>query len=185
MAKFITLQKRYLIYAGLFVVLVCVSVWGAGALKSSLTSTDPTQVEPELKILSLEFDPKMTVRDMNYGGEEFKGLQTINKDTFSISAIVQNMTENIVSEIPIQLTISAIENKSQSLSKEGKIPTLEPGASARITFENIKALGDGKGESPTAGQHEMILAIKANHEGGISQNSEARIIFNVDTSVKK
>lgn len=185
MAKFITLKRRYLIYAGLFVVIACISVWGAGMLKSSLTSTTPTQVQPELKILSIEFAPQMTVLDLKYGGEEFKGLQTINKDTFSVSAIVQNMTENIISEVPVQLTISAIENKSQSLSKEGKIPALEPGASAKITFENIKALGDAKGESPTAGQHEMILAIKANPDGGIAQNSEARVIFNVDTSVKK
>ena len=185
MAKFITVKRRYLIYAGLFFVLACVSVWGAGMLKSTLTSSTPTQVDPELKILSLEFNPQMTIRDLNYGGEEFKGLQTINKDAFSISAIVQNMTENIISEVPVQLTISAIENKSQSFSKEGRIPALEPGASAKITFENIKALGDAKGESPTAGQHEMILAIKANPEGGISQNSEARVIFNVDTSIKK
>lgn len=184
MARFVTLRRKYFYYVGLFVLIALVSVFGVNALRSSQASSTPTEVEPELKILSIEFKPQITIKDISYEGEVFKGMQNLNKDSFEISAIVQNMTEKVITDVPVVLTISAIEDKSKSLSKEGKIPTLEPGATARIVFENIKALGDAQGKSATAGQHEMILAIKANADGGVSQNSEARVIFNVDTSVK-
>ena len=184
MARFVTLKRKYFLYGGLFVLIALVSVFGVNAIRSSQASSTPTAVEPELKILSIEFKPQITIRDISYEGEVFKGMQNLNKDSFEISAIVQNMTEKVISDVPVVLTISAIEDKSKSLRKEGRIPTLEPGATARIVFENIKALGDAQGKSATAGQHEMILAIKANAEGGVSQNTEARVIFNVDTSVK-
>lgn len=184
MARFVTLRRKYFLYGGLFVLIALVSVFGVNLLRSSMTSSTPTEVEPELKILSIEFAPQMAIKDITYEGEVFKGMQNLNKDSFEISAIIQNMTEKVITDVPVVLTISAIEDKSKSLNKEGKIPTLEPGATARIVFENIKALGDAEGKSATAGQHEMILAIKANEEGGILQNTEARVIFNVDTTVK-
>ena len=183
MTRFITVKRKYFLYGGLIVLVALASILGANVFKSLQVST-PTPVEPELKILSIEFEPQITIRDISYSGEVFKGLQTINKENYKISAVVQNMTEKIITEVPIKLTVSAIEDKAKSISKKGKIPTLEPGATAKIVFENIQALGDAKGESPTAGQHEMILAINANPDGGIVQNTEARIIFNVDTSVK-
>jgi len=184
LARFVTLKRKYFLYGGLFVLIALVSVFGVNVFRSLQASSTPTEVEPELKILSIEFEPQIEIRDISYEGQVFKGMQTLNEDSFKISAIVQNMTEKMITDIPVKLTISAIEDKSKSMSKEGKIPTLEPGETARIVFENIEALGDAQGKSATAGQHEMILAIKANSEGGILQNTEARVIFNVDTSVK-
>lgn len=184
LTRFITVKRKYILYGGLMVLVAFASIFGANLFRSSQVSSTPTQVDPELKILSIEFEPQITIRDISYAGEVFKGLQTINKDSFKISAVIQNMTDKIVTDVPVKLIVSAIEDKSKSMSKEGKIPTLEPGATAKIAFEKISALGDAQGQSPTAGQHEMVLAISANPAGGISQNTEARIIFNVDTSVK-
>ncbi len=185
MAKFITLRRKYLWYGGLvlavaFFSLIGINVW----LVSSEASSTPDQVEPEMKILSIEFDPPVAVKDLYYGGELFKGVQTMTKNNFKISAVVQNMTEKTMTDIPIKMTISLLEDKTKQVSKEGKIPTLEPGATARVAFENIKSLGDAKGKSATVGQHEMTLAIKANAEGGMTQNTEAKVIFNVDSTAK-
>lgn len=184
MARFITLKRKYFVYGALVILIAFIGVFGLNILWGSEEIISPLQVEPELKILSIEFNPQIAIRDLTYGEEKFKGMQTINKDTFTISAVVQNMTEKTVTDIPIVLTLKGLEDKSKSLSKEGKIPTLEPGATAKVTFENVKAQGDAEGKSSTAGQHEMILAIKANPAGGIEQNTEARIVFNVDTTVK-
>jgi len=184
LAKFITLKRKYFVYGGLVILAAFIGVWGLNFLRGSEEIVSPLQVNPELKILSLEFSPQLAIRDLTYGEEEFKGMQTMNKGSFTISAVVQNMTEKTISDIPIILTLKGLEDKSKTLSKEGKIPTLEPGATAKVTFENVKAQGDAEGKSSTAGQHEMILAIKANPAGGIEQNTEARIVFNVDTTVK-
>lgn len=185
MAKFITLKRRYLLYGGLVLAVAFFSFLGINMLlSSSETSSTPDKVEPEMKILSIEFDPQIVIRDLTYGSEVFKGIQTMPNNDFKISAVVQNMTEKTMIDIPIKMTITLVENKTQQLSKEGKIPTLEPGATARVSFENIKSLGDAKGKSATAGQHEMVLAIKANMEGGMSQNTEAKVVFNVDSAIK-
>jgi hypothetical protein len=184
LAKYITIRRRYLLYGGLVLAIAFISLLGVNFLDSSEASTAPEQIEPEMKILSIEFDPQIVVRDLSYAGEVFKGIQTIHKNSFKISANVQNMTEKTMTNVPVKLTISSVADKTKVLSKEGTIPTLEPGATARISFENIEALGDANGKSATAGQHEMVLAIKANEKGGMSQNTEAKIIFNVDTAVK-
>jgi len=184
MARFITVKRKYFVYSGLVFALAFISLMGFKVLGSSQASTTPEQVEPEMKILSIEFEPQIVVRDLTYGKEVLKGVQTITQSNFKIAAVVQNMTEKTMNQIPIQMTIAALGDKTKQLSKEGKIPTLEPGATARIAFENITALGDANGESATNGQHEMTLTIKSNVEGGMSQNTEAHVIFNVDTCVK-
>lgn len=184
MAKFITVKRKYLVYGGLALGVVFISLLGVNWLGSSKVNSNPVQVEPEMKIVSIEFEPRIAIRDLTYGGEVFKGIQTMSKTNYKISAVVQNMTEKTMCDVPVKLTISSVQDKTQKLSKEGKIPTLEPGATAKIAFENIKALGDAQGKSATAGQHEMILSIMANAQGGMSQNTEARIIYNIDSSVK-
>lgn len=184
MARFITVRRRYLMYGGLALAIAFFGFLGFNLLGSSEASSIPEQVDPEMKILSLEFEPQIVIRDLTYGGETFKGVQTLPKTNYKISAIIQNMTDKAISNVPVELTITSLENKKQKLSKEGKIPVLEPGATAKVAFENITALGDAKGQSATAGQHEMVLSIKANPEGGIIQNTEARIIYNIDSSVK-
>ena len=146
--------------------------------------TDPVieNIEPEIKFVSVEYEPQIIVKNVKYGEEEYKGLKIMPNTSFKVSALVQNVTEKTMSNIQVSLTLISLKDKSQQLSKQGVIPTLEPGATAKISFENISALGDAKGESATAGQHELILAIKANPEGGVTQNTEARFNFNVDSS---
>lgn len=184
MTKFIMIKRKYLLYGGLFLAVVFLSLVGVNLLGSSEVSSIPEQVGPEMKILNIEFDPQIVIRDLSYGGEVFKGIQTISKTNYKIATVVQNMTEKTMSDVPVKLTITSLEDKTQKLSKEGKIPTLEPGATAKIVFDNIPALGDAKGKSATAGQHEMIIAVNKNPEGGMNQNTEAKIIYNVDSSVK-
>ncbi len=185
MAKYITVKRRHLVYVGLVVCIACLGVLGLNILfGDSETSTVPTKVEPELKILSLDFDPPIAVKDVTYDGETFKGLHAINKSNFMLSAVVQNMTEKTMTDVPVKLTITSLADKTKTTSKEGSIATLEPGATAKITFENISAHGDAKGKSATAGQHELVLAMNRNVDGGLSQSTEARFIFNVDSALK-
>lgn len=173
-----------MLVGGLIVVVAFIGIMGINFFGSSQVLSTPEKVDPEIKILSIEFDPQIVIRDISYGGEVFKGTQTISKKTFNVSAIIQNVTEKTMTNIPVVLKITSLEDKNKVLSKEGIIPTLEPGATAKIAFENIEALGDAVGTSATAGQHEMVIALKANTEGGMSQNTEARIIFNVDSAIK-
>ncbi|MGI6449626.1 MAG: hypothetical protein ACOX3R_04785 [Desulfitobacteriia bacterium] len=184
MAKFITIKRRYIFYSCLALALVFFCFLTFNFLGSSEANTTSQQVEPELKIVSLEFDPPIVIRDLSYGGEVLKGTQTMPKTDYKIAAIVQNMTEKTMREIPVVLTIVSLADQTQKISKEGKIPILEPGATARIAFENIQALGDAQGKSATAGRHEMVLALKANPEGGMTQNTEAKLIYNIDSTVK-
>ncbi|HHV65504.1 MAG TPA: hypothetical protein GXX46_10595 [Peptococcaceae bacterium] len=184
MAKFITINMRYFLYSGLVLAIVFFAFLGFNFLGNSEANTASQQVEPELKIVSLEFEPPIVIRDLSYGGEVLKGIQTLPKTNYKIAAIIQNMTEKTMSDIPVVLTIVSLADQTQKISKEGKIPILEPGATARIAFENIQALGDAQGKSATAGQHEMVLAIKSNPEGGVTQNTEAKLIYNIDSTVK-
>ncbi len=121
---------------------------------------------------------------MKYGSETFKGQQVIKANKFEVSAIIQNTTNKTMTNIPVKLNITLTDNKEKKASKIGNIPSLEPGKTAKITFENIKALGDAQGTNPTAGQHELVLSISSNPAGGVTQNTEAKVNFNVDTSVK-
>ncbi|NLI93976.1 MAG: hypothetical protein GX434_17805 [Peptococcaceae bacterium] len=184
MAKFITIKRKYFMYGGLVLAVAVMSLLGFNLFGSLKTNSVPEQVEPEMKILSIEFDPQIVIKDLSYGKDVFKGIQTMSKSSFKVSAVVQNMTEKTMNNVPIKITVTSLEDKTKQLTKEGRIPTLEPGATAKVAFENIKALGDGKGKSATAGQHEMTLSIKANTQDGMTQNTEARVVFNVDTSVK-
>jgi len=182
MAKFITVKRKYLLYSLLGAVFIFACFLGVNLLGK--TDTDPVigKTEPDIKFVSVEFDPQIKIKNVKYGEEEYKGLKIMPSTNFKVSALVQNVTEKTMNNIQISLTLISLKDKNQQLSKQGTVPTLEPGATAKISFENINALGDAKGESATAGQHELILAIKANPEGGVTQNTEARFNFNVDSS---
>lgn len=184
MTRFITVKRKYFVFGGVLLAVALLSIAGINLLSSSQTITLPKEVEAEMKIVSIDFSPPISIRDLNYGEEVYKGLQIMPKTNFKVSAVIQNMTENTVTNVPIKLTVHSLENKSEVIVKEGNLPILEPGATAKIAFENIQALGDAKGKSATAGQHELILAIAKNAGGALTQNTEARIIFNVDSSVK-
>ena len=184
MAKFITLKRKYLVYCGIVLAIAVVGYLGFNFSGVAQSSAATDMVQPEMKIVSIEFDPQVQIRDQIYGEEEYKGIQIMPKTTFKVSALIQNMTEKTINNIPVQLTVSSLIDKSKQTSKKGEIPSLEPGATAKISFENIKALGDAKGKSATEGQHEMVLTIKANPDSDLNQNTEARVIFNVDSAAK-
>jgi len=184
LTKFITVKRKYVTYCGLALAVVVVGLLGLNLFGTAEFSSSSNQVEPDIKIVSIDFDPQIVIRNESYGGEEFKGIQVMPKTNFKISAVIQNMTEQTVTDIPVKLTISSLKDRNQQISKEGTIPTLEPGATAKVSFENIKALGDAKGKNATSGQHEMVLSIKANPTGGMTQNTEAKVIFNVDSTAK-
>lgn len=185
MAKILIIRRRYL-FTGLLIVLVAIiGLIGANLTGSSeVSTTQATQADPEIKIISIDFDPQIVIRDLSYGGEVFKGVQTLSESNFKVSAIIQNTTENTMTNIPVVLTIMSLEDKSKNVTKEGNIPILEPGATAKIAYENITALGNAEGKSATAGQHEMVLSIKSNPQGAVTQSTEARVIFNVDSATK-
>lgn len=183
MARFITLKRKYLLYGVLIILVAFGGYLGVNYLTSSQASSTAEKVEPQLKFLNVDFNPKIVLKDIKYEGEAYKGLQTIPSNQFNVSAVIQNMTAETMSNIPVKLSISLVDDKSKNVSKLGNIPSLEPGTTAKIAFENITALGDSKGEK-LSGQHEMVLAILANPAGGVSQSTEAKIVFNVDSTIK-
>ncbi|NLO98451.1 MAG: hypothetical protein GX091_10375 [Peptococcaceae bacterium] len=184
MAKFITLKRKHVAYCGIVLVVIIAGYLGFTFSGISQPSATADMVQPEMKIISIEFDPQIQIRNQVYGEEEYKGIQIMPKTTFKVSALVQNMTEKTINNIPVELTLTSLTDKSKQITKKGEIPSLEPGATAKISFENINALGDAQGKSATEGQHELVLAIKANPDSGLTQNTEARLVFNVDSAVK-
>ncbi|NLP44821.1 MAG: hypothetical protein GX351_09370 [Peptococcaceae bacterium] len=185
MAKFITVKRKYLLYSFLGLVIIFASFLGVNFFGKAETDPVVENIEPYIKFVSVEFDPQIAVKNVKYGDEEYKGLKILPSTNFKVSALVQNVTEKTMNNIQISLTLISLKDRNQQLNKQGIIPTLEPGATAKISFENINALGDAKGESATNGQHELVLAIKANPDGGIDQNTEAKFTFNVDSSFNK
>jgi len=94
------------------------------------------------------------------------------------------MTAKKMTNVPVELQVSIIGDDTKKVTAPGTLQSLEPGATARIAFRQIKALGDALGKSATAGQHLMTLRIKPNPEGGLEKATEASFNFNVDSTVK-
>ncbi|MGI5902370.1 MAG: hypothetical protein ACOX7U_07845 [Desulfitobacteriia bacterium] len=185
MSKFVTVKRKHLAYSALALAIVVLGYFGISYMGEKELNVNTEQVQPEMKIISIEFDPQIMISDRSYGEEEYKGIKIMPQANFKTSAIIQNMTEQTVKDVPVILSLVSLADKNQKVSKEGKIPLLEPGATAKITFENISALGDAKGESALAGQHELILEIRADGSNNLQQNTEARVLFNVDTAAVK
>ncbi|ADY56087.1 hypothetical protein Sgly_1790 [Syntrophobotulus glycolicus DSM 8271] len=184
MTTFVTLKRRYVLYGALVLLVAFAGTVGISIWKVSQADAVAEKIEPELKIVSLDFQPNMELRDVTYGSEVFKGQQVLKADKFGVSAIIQNTTNKTMTNIPIKFDLSLTDQKDKKASKLGNIPTLEPGKTAKVTFENVKALGDAKGKSATAGQHELIISISSNPAGAVTQNTEAKTLFNVDSSIK-
>lgn len=135
-------------------------------------------------MLGLAVEPASFTQDLTYGSVTMKGAQVISAKTFDFIVTVQNTTAQTMSNIPVELEVSLIGDDSQKISKLGNLPSLEPGATARVAFRQVKALGDAQGKSATAGQHKITLRVKPNAAGGVNQATEATFYFNVDTTVK-
>ncbi len=142
------------------------------------------KIVPEVKMLGLSVEPTSFTKDLTYDGVTLKGMQVINSKTFDLIVTVQNTTNQKMTNIPVDLQVSLIADEKQKVSKIGNVPELEPGATARVAFRQVKALGDAEGKSAASGQHLVLLRIKANPAGGVNQTSEAEFRFNVDTTIK-
>jgi len=139
---------------------------------------------PEIKMLGVTAEPASIVKDLMYGSVTLKAAQVITTKTFDLVATVQNTTAKKMTNVPVELQVTLVGDDTKKVISPGTIPSLDPGATARVAFRQIKALGDALGKSATAGQHLITLRIKPNLEGGVEQATEASFHFTVDSTVK-
>lgn len=184
MAKIIAVNRKYFTLT-LSVLLVClIGIAGVTLWKTAHTSATKTNLVPEVKMLGLAVEPSSFTKDLTYGSVNLKGSQVIASKSFDLIATVQNTTGQKMTNIPVELEVSLIGDESKKVSKLGNLPSLESGATARVAFRQVRALGDALGKSATAGQHKITLRVKPNAAGGVNQATEANFFFNVDTTVK-
>lgn len=184
MAKIIAIDRKYLTLT-LSALLICfIGIAGVTLWKTANASTTKTNMVPEVKMLGLAVEPASVTQDLTYGSVTLKGSQVITSKTFDFIVTVQNTTGQTMSNIPVELEVALVGDDSQKISKLGNLPSLDPGATARVAFRQVKALGDAQGKSATTGQHKITLKVKPNAEGGVNQATEATFYFNVDTTVK-
>lgn len=184
MARIIAINRRYFTL-GLSVLLICfLGISGVTLWKTAHASATKTNMVPEVKMLGLAVEPASFTQDLTYGSVTLKGSQIIANKTFDLIVTVQNTTGQKMSNIPIELDVSLVGDDSKKVSKLGNLPSLDPGATARVAFRQVKALGDAQGKSATTGQHKITLRVKPNAAGGVNQATDATFYFNVDTTVK-
>ncbi|HVJ48607.1 hypothetical protein [Desulfitobacterium sp.] len=184
MARIIAINRKYFTLT-LSVLLICfLGIAGVTLWKTANASATKTDMVPEVKMLGLAVEPASFTRDLTYGSVTLKGSQVISSKNFDLIVTVQNTTGQKMSNIPIELEASLIGDDSKKVSKLGNLPSLDPGATARVAFRQVNALGDAQGKSATTGQHKITLRVKPNAAGGVNQATEATFYFNVDTTVK-
>ena len=184
LAKIITIdRKSAVIVAG--VLLIClIGLAGFSLWPNPQTSVSKTKESPEIKMLGLAVEPNSVVKDLTYGSITLKGVHVITSKVFDLIVTVQNTTVRKMVNVPVELQIGLSGDDTHKVTAHGIIQSLEPGATARIAFRQIKALGDALGKSATAGQHLITIRIKANQEGGLNQATEANFRFIVDSTAK-
>lgn len=184
MSKIITIDRKYIVMvASAFVICLLgfavFSVW-----QQMDTNVSKNNGVPEIKMLGVSVEPASVVKDLTYGSVTLKGAQVISTKTFDLIATVQNTSAKKMINVPVELKISLVGDNTKKVTSLGTLQTLEPGATARVAFRQIKVLGDALGKSSTAGQHLVTLRITPDPEGGVEQATEASFRFNVDTTVK-
>lgn len=183
MPKIIAINRKYFNMT-LSVLLVClIGLAGVTLWKTAHASTK-ANVVPEVKMLGLAVEPGSFTKDLTYGTVTLKSSQVIPSKDFDLIATLQNTTSEKMMNIPVELEVSLIGDDTKTVSKIGNLPSLDPGATARVAFRQVNALGDAAGKSATAGQHKITLRVKPNAAGGINQATEATFFFNVDSTVK-
>ena len=184
MAKIIAINRKHFVMVASVVVICLIGFAGLSFWQNKNASVSKVNVVPEIKMLSITVEPASIVKDLTYGSVTLKGAQVITTKTFDLVATVQNTTAKKMTNIPVELQITLVGDDTKKITSPGILPSLEPGATARVAFRQIKILGDALGKSATAGQHLMTLSIKPNPEGGVEQATEASFRFTVDTTVK-
>ena len=184
MLRIITVNRKYLAVILSIIVICAVGFTALRVGQDQGTSTTKTEVVPEVKMLGITVDPAPITKDITYGSLTLKGVQIIPTKTFDLIATVQNTTGQKMYNVPVELEVTLLNDETQKVSKVGNIASLDPGAAARVTFKQVKALGDALGKDGAAGQHLITLRVKPNPEGGVNQTTEASFRFMVDTTVK-
>ncbi|EHQ90012.1 hypothetical protein [Desulfosporosinus youngiae] len=184
MAKIITINRKYIVMV-VSVFVLCLIGFAAFSLgENKMASVSKDNGTPEIKMIGVAVEPASIVKDLTYGSVSLKGSQVISTNTFDLIVTVQNMTAKQMTNVPVELQVSLIGDEAKKVISPGSLKTLEPGATARVAFRQIKALGDASGKSGTDGQHLITFKINPNPEGGLEQATEASFRFNVDTTVK-
>jgi len=183
MAKIITIDRKYIVMVvGVFVLcLIGFAGFSLGENKEASVSNNGT---PEIKMIGVTVEPASIVQDLTYGSVSLKGSQVITTKTFDLIVTVQNMTAKQMTNVPVELQVSLIGDETKKVISPGSLKTLDPGATTRVAFRQIKSLGDALGKSATDGQHLITFKINPNPEGGVEQATEASFRFNVDSTVK-
>lgn len=184
MAKIIALNRKYLAMVASVFVIFLAGFIGLSLWHNSDASVSKINEMPEIKMLGVTIEPTSIVKDLTYGSVTLKGAQVITTKTFDLIATIQNTTANKMTNIPVELEVALVGDDTKKVISPGTLPSLEPGATARVAFRKIKALGDSMGKNATAGQHLMTLRIKSNPEGNVIQATEASFRFTVDSTVK-
>jgi len=184
LAKIIAINRKYFTMVASVVVVCLMGFGGLSLWQSTNVSANKVNDPPEIKMLSITVEPASIVKDLVYGSVKLKGAQVITTKTFDLVATVQNTTAKKMTNVPVELQVTLVGDDTKKITSPGILPSLEPGATARVAFRQIKILGDALGKSPTAGQHLMTLSVKPNVAGGVEQATEASFRFTVDTTVK-
>lgn len=184
MTKIIAINRKYIVMVASILVICLIGFVGFSIWQNTDASVSKINEVPEIKMLGVTVEPASIIKDLTYGSVTLKGAQVITTKTFDLVATVQNTTAKKMTNVPVELQVTLVGDATKKATAPGTLPTLEPGATARVAFRQIKALGDAMGKSATAGQHLMTLRIKPNPIGGVEQATEASFRFTVDTTVK-
>lgn len=184
MAKIIAINRKYFVMVASVVVICLIGYAGFSFWENTNASVSKVNDVPEIKMLGITVEPASIVKDLTYGSVTLKGAQVITTKTFDLVATIQNTTAKKMTNVPVELQVTLVGDDTKKITSPGTVPTLEPGATARVAFRQIKILGDALGKNATAGQHLMTLSIKPNPVGGVEQATEASFRFTVDTTVK-
>ncbi|MDR3542673.1 MAG: hypothetical protein P4L69_17185 [Desulfosporosinus sp.] len=184
MTKIIAINRKYAVMAASVLVICLIGFAGFSLWQNTEAKVSKINNVPEIKMLGVTVEPVSIVKDLTYGSVTLKGAQVITSKTFDLVATVQNTTAKKMTNVPVELQVTLVGDDTKKVTSPGTLPTLEPGATARVAFRQIKALGDAMGKSATAGQHLITLRIKPNLEGGVEQATEASFRFTVDSTVK-
>lgn len=184
MTKIFTINRRNFVMYASFVVICLIGFAGFSFWENTNMSVSKVNDVPEIKMLSITVEPASIVKDLTYGSVTLKGAQVITTKTFDLVATVQNTTAKKMTNVPVELEVTLVGDDTKKVTSPGTLPSLEPGATARVAFRQIKILGDALGKSATAGQHLMTIRIKPNPVGGVEEATEASFRITVDTTVK-
>ena len=184
MTKIIALDRKYIVMVASVFAICLIGLAGFSLWQNTHANVTKMNEVPEIKMLGVTVEPASITKDLTYGSVTLKGAQVITTKTFDLVATVQNTTAKQMTNVPVELQVTLMGDDTKKAIAPGTLPTLEPGATARVAFRQIKALGDAMGQSATAGQHLITLRIKPNLEGGVEQATEASFRFTIDSTVK-